>query len=141
MGDPKQVYERHLAAFNAQDAEAEPWSADAEFVAPGARLRGRTDVLNFLRVYWDAFPDAHNEVTRLIAEGPVVSAEGTFTGTHTGTMRTPQGELPPTQRRVEFRWSVVCDVRGEELVSEHLYFDQLDLLTQLGLGPTPAPDA
>jgi hypothetical protein len=28
---------------------------------------------------------------------------------------------------------VTCEVLGDELVSEHLYFDQLDLVTQLGL--------
>jgi hypothetical protein len=70
MSDAKEVYERHVEAFNRQDADADPWSADAEFVAPGARLRGREAVLGFLRVFWEAFPDAHNEVTRLIAERP-----------------------------------------------------------------------
>lgn len=64
-------------------------------------------------------------------EGQVVSAEGTFAGTHTGTLRTPQGEIPPTQQRVELRWSATCELRGEELVSEHLYFDQLELLAHL----------
>jgi predicted ester cyclase len=139
MSDPKQVYERHVAAFNAKDPDADPWSADAEFVAPGARLRGRDDVLGFLQVFWEAFPDAHNEVVRVIAEGPIVAAEGTFAGTHTGTLRTPQGDVPPTGRRVEMRWSVACEARGDELASEHLYFDQLDLLSQLGLAPA-APE-
>jgi predicted ester cyclase len=133
MREPKQVYQRHLAAFNAKDADAEPWSTDGEFVAPGAQLRGRDEVLGFLRMFWEAFPDAHNDVSRLIAEGPRVVAEGRFTGTHTGTLRTPQGEIPPTERRVEFRWSATCEAHRDELVSEHLYFDQLDLLTQLGV--------
>ena len=48
--------------------------------------------------------------------------------------RTPQGEIPPSGRCVEFRWSATCEARGDELVSEHLYFDQLELLAQLGVG-------
>jgi predicted ester cyclase len=142
MSDPKQVYERHVAAFNAKDPDADPWSADAEFIGPGARFRGREEIFGFMRIYWEAFPDARNEVDRLISEGSVVSAEGRFRGTHAGPLRTPQAELPPLGRRVEFRWSVTCEARGDELVSEHLYFDQVELLTQLGLlESTPAQAA
>lgn len=133
--DPRRVYERHVAAFNAKDADADPWSQDAEFDGPGMQARGRGEVLGIARVFWDAFPDARNEVGRLISDGPIVSAEGTFSGTHTGSLMTPQGEVPPTGRHVEFRWSATCETRDGELVSEHLYFDQLELLTQLGLAP------
>ena len=41
MTDPKSVIERHVQAFGAKDAEAEPWSADAEIVAP-SRTVSRT---------------------------------------------------------------------------------------------------
>ena len=30
MADPKRVVERHVEAFNAQNADAEPWSDDAD---------------------------------------------------------------------------------------------------------------
>ena len=52
-------------------------------------------------------------------------------------MRTPEGEVPATGRRVDFRWMSSYDVRGEKLASEHLYFDQAELLGQLGLMPAP----
>jgi hypothetical protein len=48
MADAKQVVERHIDAFNAHQADADPWAEDAEFVAPGASMRGREDVLGFL---------------------------------------------------------------------------------------------
>ena len=137
MADPKHVVERHLAAFNARDADAEPWSKDAEFVAPNASMRGREEVLGFLGVMWDAFPDGRLEASRMLVEGSGAAAEGRFIGTHTGVMRTPQGEIPATGRQVEFRWMSSYEVRGEELASEHLYFDQAELLGQLGLMPTP----
>ena len=91
MADPKRVVERHVEAFNAQDADAEPWSEDADFVAPNASMHGREEVLGFLGVFWDAFPDGRLETSRLLAEGSVVAAEGRFIGTHTGVMRTPAG--------------------------------------------------
>lgn len=142
MSAPMEVIERHLAAFNAKDADAEPFSADAEVIAPGAQLRGRDEILNWLRGYWEAFPDARNEVARWIGEGRLTAAEGTLFGTHTGILRTPEGEVPPTGRHVEIRWMAVYEVAGEELVSEHLYFDPTEFLTQLGLAPgTPAEAA
>ena len=72
-----------------------------------------------------------------VAEGSSVAAEGRFIGTHTGVMRTPDGEIPATGRQVDFRWMSSYEIRGEELTSEHLYFDQAEFLGQLGLMPTP----
>jgi predicted ester cyclase len=122
-------------------AEAEPWSADAEVVAPVGQFRGRDQILGFLRVYWEAFPDARLEIVRSISEGPLSAAEGLMIGTHTGVLQTPEGEVPPTGRRVEIRWTAMYEARGDELVSEHLYFDQVEFLTQLGLAPAVADEA
>lgn len=132
----KQVVEHHMAAFNAHDADAFPWIEDIEWQAPGAQLRGREQALGFVRGFWEAFPDARVQLTRLIGEGSVLAGEGRFTGTHDGTMRTPDVELPPTGRPIEFRWMAMYEVRGDEVVAEHLYFDQAELMAQLGATPT-----
>lgn len=132
MSDPKEAIERHLAAFRAKDADAEPFSADAELVAPGGmQLRGREQILDWLRGYWEAFPDARLEIVRSIEAGPLAAAEGMMIGTHTGILRTPDGEVPPTGRGVEIRWMAMYETSGDELVSEHLYFDSAEFLTQL----------
>jgi predicted ester cyclase len=141
MSDLKQVFERHVAAFRAKDADAEPWSTDAEVIAPVGQFRGREQVLGFLRVYWEAFPDARLEVVRSIEEGSLAAVEGTMIGTHSGVLRTPEGEVPPTGRRVEIRWMAMYEVHGDELASEHLYFDQIEFLTQLGLTSAPPAEA
>jgi predicted ester cyclase len=135
MADSKRVVERHIAAFNGRQADADPWGEEAEFVAPGASMRGRDNVLGFLGVFWDAFPDGRLEIVRMFAEGSVAAAEGRFIGRHTGVMRTPTGDVAATGRQVEFRWMSSYEVQGDELVSEHLYFDQQELLAQLGLLP------
>ena len=133
MTDPKSVIERHVQAFGAKDAEAEPWSTDAEIIAPVGQFRGRDQVLGFLRGYWDAFPDARLEIARLIGEGSLAAAEGLIIGTHTGVLRTPNGDVPPTGRAVKIRWMSLYEVRGESIAAEHLYFDQSEFMTQLGL--------
>jgi predicted ester cyclase len=133
MADVKRVVERHVDAFNGRRPDADPWSEDAEFVAPGASMRGRDEVLGFLRVFWEAFPDGRLEVSRVLSDGSVAAAEGRFVGTHTGLLHTPNGEVAATGRQVEFRWMSSYEARGDRLVSEHLYFDQAELLGQLGL--------
>jgi predicted ester cyclase len=134
MSAPSEVVERHFAAFAAKDANAEPYSADAEVIAPGAQLRGRDQVLAWLRGYWEAFPDARLEAAHSIVSGQHVALEGKLAGTHTGVLRTPDGEVPATGRAVEIGWMAMYEVAGEELLSEHLYFDSADFLMQLGMG-------
>jgi predicted ester cyclase len=135
MTDPKGVVERHVEAFNAHDPDASPWSDDAEFVAPNASLSGREEVLGFFGVFWEAFPDGRLEPLGFLAEGSAVAGEGRFIGTHTGVLRGPEGDVPATGRQVDFRWMSRYETRGDELTSEHLYFDQTELLGQLGLMP------
>ena len=62
-------------------------------------------------------------------------SEGTLTGTHTGTFRSPQGEVPPSGGRVTLRYASVKQIREGKLVSERLYFDQLSFLQQIGAIP------
>ena len=141
MSSPMEVIERHVAAFKAKDLNAEPFSADAEVIAPGAELRGREQVLGWLGAYWEAFPDATLEIVRSVESGSRVAAEGRLTGTHTGPLRSPDGEVPPTGRSVELRWMSMYEVAGAELVSEHLYFDSGEFMAQLGLAPGAQAEA
>jgi predicted ester cyclase len=135
MPDSKDVILKHIAAFNDHDSEAEPWADDAELVAPGGQASGRDGVLGFLGVFWEAFSDLRLEVTQLLADGQAAAAEGTLAGNHDGVLHTPDGEVAPTGRAVELRWAAVYVTEGAELKSEHLYFDQMDFLGQLGLLP------
>jgi hypothetical protein len=70
MAKAKQIVERHVDAFNAHQPDADPWAEDAEFVAPGASMRGREDVLAFL--------DALGPCPPAIAAG--INSDGVLTG-------------------------------------------------------------
>ncbi len=142
MSELPDVLARHYAAFDGKDADADPWSADAEMVTPLGTCRGRDDILGFLRTFWEALPNSRHEIVRCIAEGPLAAVEGRLLGTHDGTLRTPAGEIAPTGRPVDLRWMVMCEIRGDELVHEQLYFDQMELMSQLGIAPeAPAETA
>jgi len=135
MSDARDVILKHVAALNDRNSDADPWAADAQMVAPGAQASGRDEVLGFLGVFQEAFPDLRLEMEQLVRDGAAAAAEGTLTGTHDGVLHAPGGDIPPTGRRVELRWAAVYATDGDTLKSEHLFFDQMDFLGQLGLLP------
>jgi ketosteroid isomerase-like protein len=63
----------------------------------------------------------------------VAVEEGTFTGTHDGTLRTPAGDIPPTGRSVAVDYVQVLRFRDGKHVSFNLMFDRLAMLEQLGV--------
>ena len=135
MPDARDVILKHIAAFNDRDSAADPWAADAEMTAPGAQISSRDAVIGFIGVFQEAFPDLRLDVKQLLSDGTAAAAEGTMTGTHDGVFHTPNGDVAPTGRAIELRWAAVYATDGETLKSEHLFFDQMELLGQLGLLP------
>ncbi|MDQ6729914.1 MAG: ester cyclase [Actinomycetota bacterium] len=136
MAGAKDVIQKHIAAMNDRDSDADPWAADAEMVAPGGgQASGRDGVIGFLGVFQETFPDLRLEIKKLLTDGSAAAAEGTLAGTHDGVLHTPNGDVAPTGRAVELRWAAVYVTAGDTLKSEHLFFDQMDFLGQLGLLP------
>ncbi len=64
-----------------------------------------------------------------------VALEARFTATHTGPLASPDGDIPPTGKAVNLAYADVLRFAGGRIRSEHVYFDQLGFLTQLGLMP------
>jgi len=62
----------------------------------GQSVQGRDGFKEYMRAVRRAFPDFHNHVEELVAEGDRVVARLTDTGTHTGTLF----DIAPTGRRV-----------------------------------------
>jgi len=73
-----------------------------------------------------------------VVAGSTVVTEGHFVGTHTGTLRTPQGDIPPSGNNIKLRYATVQRVEGGLIASEHIYFDQLEFMTQLGVITAPS---
>jgi steroid delta-isomerase-like uncharacterized protein len=135
VADVIELARRHDDAFNSQDADgrAAIEAPDIEVVMPGGMtLRGQEQVMQVVRAFWEALPDGKVTSDEQFAAGNVVVAEGTLAGTHSGTFRTPQGEIPRTGNPVTLRYAAVKRFKDDRLVSEHLYFDQLEFLQQLG---------
>jgi steroid delta-isomerase-like uncharacterized protein len=135
MADVIELARRHDDAFNSHDADGRSAieAPDIEVVMPGGMtLHGHEQAMQVVSAFWEAIPDARITRDTEIAADDVVVTEGTLAGTHSGTFRTPQREIPPTGNSVTLRYAAVKRFRDDRLVSEHLYFDQLEFLQQLG---------
>lgn len=78
-------------------------------------------------------PDAQAVVERIFEAGDTVIVEGRFTGANTGPLPGPDGELPPSGRTVDLPFADFSRLSGGKIVEYRTYYDQVGLLTQLGL--------
>ena len=137
----REAFQKGTDTFNAHDIAgfAEVLAEDVTFAAPGGmRGEGRSACAAFFGSWFSAFPDAHVDVQAVHILDDVAIEEGTFTGTHDGTLDTPAGAVPPTGRPVSVDYIQVLRFREGRHVSFHLMFDRLAMLEQLGLVPAPA---
>jgi len=141
MSDTRTAFDAWINAFNAHD-EAAIRAATADvcvFEGPGGvRLEGGDAVTGYAMVWLNAFSDAQLVVDTVAVDGDWVAHTGVFKGTHDGTLASPDGDVRATGRRLEGRCSQFVRFQDGRSVEEHLYFDQMDIVTQLGLMPETA---
>ncbi len=141
MTSVREVFKEGERAFNAHDIDAVMAlsSRDSEFSGPGGmELKGVDAIREMTNAWLQGFPDAKVHTDNVIEAGDTIVQEGVFVGTHTGVFPTPMGDIPPTGKRVQGRFSDVYVIRDGKIISDHRYFDRMDLMEQLGLIPTPA---
>jgi predicted ester cyclase len=85
-----------------------------------------------------AFPDVRHEIGRHFDSGDTGVVEFKLVGTHNGPLATAQGEVPPTGRPINVRMVRIERATGGKIVEGTIYFDQVELMSQLGLMPQPA---
>jgi predicted ester cyclase len=142
--EAKAVVERDTRAFNAHDMEAiaRDTAPDAELTAPGdMKLKGPQQIKDFNQNWINAFPDARVETKKILTQGNFVVVDGIFTGTHNGTLKTPMGDVPATGRKVKGEYVQIFEVDRGLVKKGQLMFDQVQLMTQLGMAPAPPQQA
>jgi len=134
----REAFERGTETFNAHDIDGftEVLADDVVFEAPGGlRGEGKEACAGFYGSWFAAFSDAHVDVHDVYFIDDVAVEEGTFTGTHDGTLHAPTGDIPATGRPVSLEYLQVLRFRDGKHVSFRLMFDRLLMLEQLGLVP------
>jgi predicted ester cyclase len=136
--DPKVLAAKYNQAFNSHDETAlrSLIAPNARFTAPGdVRLEGRDAAIGYTNGWMKALPDAKINITHEIVSGPWIAQEFTFTGTHTGPLAGPMGTIPATNRKVSGQCVSITRYENDLQVETRLYFDVVQLLTQLGVMP------
>jgi ketosteroid isomerase-like protein len=71
------------------------------------------------------------------ADGDKVAVTWVSTGTHTGSLVSASGmTVPATNRKIRNTGTSVFEFRNGKVIRQDLYFDQVELLNQLGVMET-----
>jgi steroid delta-isomerase-like uncharacterized protein len=134
----KRFVEIGESSIAARDWEAygSVFAEDLQMVTPALPgiSTGRDARVQFVQGIVETFPDGVVEVQRYFGKGDWACVEVLFTGTHTGPMPGADGSvIPATGKSVKWPYCMVMKFE-DGLVSQLFeYYDQLDLLNQLGV--------
>jgi C-1 hydroxylase len=109
-----------------------------ELIAPSyifhmnPEIKGPEGVKNYFTPVFAAFPDYHEKVDYMFAEGDMVATFTTLTGTFTGKM----GDIAPTGKKVTIQSVSLCRLEGSKQVEVWGVVDALSFYRQLGI-PIP----
>ena len=113
-------------------AVAEAFAPDGvrvEYAMPGARLEGRDAIAGHAQAYVDAVPDCRLDIRRVVEGDGHVTVEWTFRGTHTGDLP----GLPARGEEVALDGVSVCEMDGDLIREERVYWDAATLLAGAGV--------
>jgi steroid delta-isomerase-like uncharacterized protein len=113
------------------------FSPDAVYIEPvGGRHEGHSAIRQWLDSTQDMLSDLHFETTRVLQHDSVIVAEYLSEATNTGPVTMPDGTvIPATGKTLNFPVVTILDLRDGQIVALRAYYDQLDVLSQLGLMP------
>jgi uncharacterized protein (TIGR02246 family) len=135
--DMKKLAENVQKAWDNQDMNAlvQLYAEDAVMFMPGEEpVRGRKAIEENQAAFIRAMPDMTVKFTTILVQGNHIAFEGIFTGTFTGPLASPEGDIPPTGLSVKAGFAFIAKVNPDGLIEEdRTYFDNLDFMQQLGL--------
>jgi ketosteroid isomerase-like protein len=130
--------------YNADDVDSIVNSVTDDFelvdIPAATTYPGKTGLREWLGISKTALPNARTYLTNLIVTGNVAASEHEGRGTHTGVLKVPGGEIPPTGKTVDAQVAELYEFRDGKLARWRVYYDGAALVRQL-LGDTPLPAA
>jgi predicted ester cyclase len=100
--------------------------SQATFEMP--EIRGVDQMLQFLEEQFAIFPDWHEEIELMIAEGPYVACVTRGSGTQLG----PMGDAPATGKKIEIVNFIFHRIDDGRIAETWIGWDNLAAMTQLG---------
>jgi steroid delta-isomerase-like uncharacterized protein len=143
MAEARKIVEDWAAALDRADLDGslDYVAPNVEFSNPIATTHGPAELRALFDVFWTALPDFKHEISQVLEQDDVVAIEGMATGTHTGPLASPTGEIPPTGRSVTFPFAAWARVENGKIVRFRGYWDVAGLMQQIAPAPEPAEAA
>jgi predicted ester cyclase len=108
--------------------------------ADGQDVEGPDAVIEWFKGQHAAFPDMKMHPQVVIVNGRNILAVALITGTHTGTLKGPMGEVPATNKKMGQLMFHRLTINDENRANqEWAYFDPATMASQLGLMPKGTP--
>ncbi|PZG23284.1 hypothetical protein C1J01_01195 [Nonomuraea aridisoli] len=109
------------------------YSPSAVLVLPEGVAEGREQIVAVYEQHLTAFPDARlTPWYKATLSDPAVT-EWMLTGTHMGPFLLPCGRyLEGSRRQIAVRGCCVAHVEDDKVITHQVYYDQLELCSQLG---------
>ena len=131
--DPLQAVRDEIADLSRGDLEAvlSYYTDDVYFedVSVPTPCRTKAEMRDFMKVFYDAFPDLRIEIRNVIGSGRTVVAEYDLLGTMNGEFL---GNAP-TGRRFRIKAVSIYEHDGTLFTKETVYYDSASLLAQIGI--------
>lgn len=138
----KNLIHHFTASINAADWDAfdelltENFSRHCQ-ATPNVQVNSREEFKKLQESFLVSMPDQRITIEMIIAEGDKVGVYATYSGTLTG----PMGEFPPTGKSVESKFISIFRIEEGRIAELWVEWDNLAMLTQLGLFPPGAEGA
>ena len=133
-----ELWDRFDAAAVKGDYESvvSMFAEDGVYVEPAGRHEGRDAMLAWMRGFAEAVSDIRTEVSLVVVDDDVVIGEYTWYATHSGPFPMPDGSvIPPSGKTMKLEAVTILRVRDGLIVEARDYFDQVPMMTELGLVP------
>jgi ketosteroid isomerase-like protein len=115
-------------------AVAELFTVDVVAWSPSLSVTSRVELAVEIEDYEDAFSEVDFAIGPFVSGVKRVCAEWVATATHSGPFALDRGCCAsPTGRRVTLRGAAVAEFDGDQICGLRLYWDEIALLSELGL--------
>jgi steroid delta-isomerase-like uncharacterized protein len=131
--DPIKAVRDEIADLSRGDLEAvlRYYTDDVYFedVSVPTPCRNKREMGDFMKVFYDAFPDLRIEIRNVVGSGKTVTAEYDLLG----TMRGEFLGNPPTGKAFRIKAVSIYEHDGTLFTKETVYYDSASLFAQIGI--------